>query len=272
MTPAVADALVNVCLSSNVSFGGKDYGPDFGSRVAALPERFARQIMRDGRGRPAFLGPCTRDTARCDTATDAKTATAPCCIHGAMETLRIVARLFDHYGVRWWGDYGTLLSAASGRWFWNDKDCDVGVLAEDQEKVLRMRPLFEREGFTFAYSKLGPGLFSGGDRVKVRWSTRNTVNTDVFFWHLQGGKLHRRAYIRDDQYKGREFPAEWAADFVRVPLEGLDVPMVSGWEQLGAHRYGPRFTHMVADVRAGWTPTEAQRKNFPAARTDGVRR
>jgi hypothetical protein len=290
----VADAPVQVYLSSNVSVGGKDYGPDFGTRVADLPGRFAKQLLRDGRARPAFLGPCTRETARCDTATDQKTATARCCIGGALASLEVIGRLCDQYGVPWFADYGSLLSVGcAGTWFWNDKDCDIGVPAEHQATFLRMKSLFEAEGFTFAYSKLADHEFGGGDRVKIRWSSRNTVNTDVFFWHRHDEKgrctagspcyssgkrfvgeptLHRRAYIKVDQFKGREFPAAWAAGYARAPLEHLQASVLLGWERLGAHRYGERWGRMRALIASGTDPVTAAQKSFPAALHDGVAR
>lgn len=240
MISAHANTLVTVRLSANISYEGVDMGPDFGTPIAELPESVARVYMQRDQARVAFLGPCSRETRRCDTATAPQLETAPCCVAGAIATLRKCAELFDRYGVTWWADYGTLLGVAHGeQFYWNDKDCDVGVLSSDLEKVLRMQELFERDGFTFNYQAPRDGLFAGGNRVKVRWSKTNTVNTDVFFWQDRGGTMYRTNYVPVDRYKGREFPRAWLDPIGRVPFEGVDLAVPAEVERLVAHRYGP---------------------------------
>lgn len=262
-----------VLFLENRTMNGVDYGPDY-LPIGDVPVLEARMLRKRGIVRDPWLGPCSRETARCDTATHPRVQTNPCCVHAAVETLRFIAETFAAHGVRWWIDYGTLLGAGcGGRMFWNDKDCDIGVLAEDQGTVLRMRGIFEEAGFRFTYApRRRGGLYGGGDRVKVRWSQVNDANTDVFFWHQQDGRYHRHAYIGVDRFKGKDFPAEWLEPFVTLPFEGLEVPAPRAWIELGVHRYGPAFRRMVADVEAGMDPVAAGQKHFPPARTDGVLR
>jgi hypothetical protein len=262
-----------VLFLENRTMGGVNYGPDY-VPVGDVPALEAKVLRKRGIVRDAWLGPCTRETARCDTATHPRVQTNPCCVRAAVETLRFIQQVFDEHGVRWWADYGTLLGAAcGGRFFWNDKDCDIGVLAEDQATVLRMRGIFSAAGFRFTYAPPRQGgRYVGGDRVKVRWSETNGANTDVFFWHLRGEVYDRRAYIGVDRHKGKEFPADWLEPFAEMPLEDLVVPVPNEWELLGEHRYGRGFRRLVAAVRGGMDPVEAGRRRLPPARTDGVRR
>lgn len=248
-------ATTTVLLNTDVCVDGTDYGPDFGSPIAEIPSRWARKFIRRGEARIPFLGPCTRETKRCDTATLPQLETARCCIDAALETLWKIQEVFDHYGIRWWIDYGTLLGAAKGgAFYWNDKDCDIGVLADDQEKVLRTESIFTDAGFPFLFRAGSRQRFGGGDSVKIRWSGTNKANTDVFFWHKAGSVYDRRNYIPVDRFKGREFPAEWLFPLVQVEFEGRLVPAPKEWRHLVAHRYG-----------AGW-------EDLPALRTDRVER
>lgn len=234
-----ADELVAVRLFRDVCIDGQDLGPSFGTPVAQVPERWARTLIRRETAREAFLGPCSRDTRRCDTATSPAVETARCCIDGAVETLRVIQELFQTYGVGWWADYGTALGVATGgKFFWNDKDCDIGVMRSDLETVLRLQGAFEERGFTFDYQAPRDGMFAGGDRVKIRWSETNLVNTDIFFWEDRGGTLRRLNYVHVDRFKGREFPAAWVTPTVLRPFEALKIPCPNRLEALVEHRYG----------------------------------
>ncbi|MFW6030994.1 MAG: hypothetical protein ACOC9T_00255 [Myxococcota bacterium] len=256
---------VSVFLLANVCVGGRNYGPDYGTRLLAIPEADAKVFMRRGDARRPRTGPCTRDGQRCDAALDPVTPTPPCCVQAALATLRKFAELAEIHDVTWWADYGTLLGAAcGGRFYWNDKDCDIGVLAEDQGKVLRMRSAFTSDGFRFSYAQPRPGRgqFRGGDRVKIRYSQTHHANTDVFFWHLRGAEYHRTAYIGVDRTKGREFPADWLHPMTTLAFEGIEVPVPGQWEKLVRHRY-PALGELHPDP---------EMNGLPAARTDGVKR
>lgn len=272
-TTKVAPGMERVLFLANRTVAGVDYGPDY-RPVGDIPALEARVLRKRGVVRTPWLGPCDRSTARCDVATNPRVETSPCCVHAAVETLRFIQRVFDEHGVRWWIDYGTLLGAGcGGRFFWNDKDCDIGVLADDQPTVLRMRGIFEDAGFGFDYD--GPrrgGMYSGGDRLKVRWSDTHHANTDVFFWHDRGGAYHRRAYIGVDRFKGKDFPVEWLEPFATLQLEDLEVPAPKEWLELGVHRYGEAFRAAVADARSGADHVTVGKRHFPPAHTDGVRR
>lgn len=222
----------------------------------------------------AAVASCSRESERCPSALDRTAQTEACCVLGSVETLRITARLFDESGIRWWVDYGTLLGlACGGRWFWNDDDCGGGVLEDDRARVFELQPKFEAEGFRFVYDRPRGDRFGGGDLVKIHWSDANDANTDVAFWHRRSdGMMDRRYFYGVDQFKGREFPASWTREVVRVDFEGLRVLALAQWEVLGALRYGNQFQHLVHAVRTGRDPLEASRLYFPAADHDGVRR
>jgi hypothetical protein len=242
-----------VFLHSNVCLRGEDFGPDYGGPVVVLPVVDATQLVKQGKARLPNLGPCTRTGVRCDAALPPSMETPRCCIEGALETLRAFRDLCAAHDVTWWMDYGTLLGAAmNGRFYWNDKDCDIGILAEDQSKVLRMQPLFEDAGFDFLYQPPGGGTYGGGDYAKVRWSGTHHANTDAFFWHERDGVFHRATYLPVDRYKGREFSRRWLFPLTTLEFEGMNLPAPREWELMVEHRYG-----------AGW-------KDLPAARHDGV--
>jgi hypothetical protein len=161
--------------------------------------------------------------------------------------------MLDSVGARWWIDYGTLLGyLVNGGLYWNDKDCDLGVLAVDREKVLAQMQPMRQAGYMVTYTQPRQGRFAGGGRMKVRLSTRNHTNTDVFFWDQRGELLDRQNYIRVDRHKGREFPLLWALPATRGQWEGVDVAIPAEPLKLVEHRYGMNW------------------QNLPASRTDGI--
>jgi hypothetical protein len=247
-------ATVPVIFRRNYTLDRVNYGPDY-VPVAEIARTTARELLRKEIVEELRTGLCDRATQICQTARLPQLETARCCIHGALETLRACVQLFERHGVTYWLDYGTLLGAArNGRFYWNDKDCDLGVLATDQSKVLRMRTLFARDGFPFLYSPPGPGQFGGGDYVKIRWSETHTANTDAFFWHAQGGTLRRLTYLPVDQFKGRDLPHNWVFPLATLEFEGMELPVPGEWEKVVAYRYGE-----------GW-------RDLPASKHDGVAR
>lgn len=211
-----------------------------------------RAVRREEKARQE----CTRDSERCRSATNPAIPTRDCCRRWNALILKDVAEMLDRVGARWWIDYGTLLGyMVNGGLYWNDKDTDLGMLAEDREKVLAQKPALERLGYMVTYTQPRPTRFGGGDRMKVRLSTRNHTNCDLFFWEPGGSEMiDRRNYIRVDRHKGREFPPEWALPTKRGHWEGVEVAVPAEAEQLVAHRYGDKW------------------RDLPAARTDGMPR
>ena len=56
-----------------------------------------------------------------------------------MEFLTLVGGILDRYGLRWWGDFGTLLGTVRHRGYvpWDD-DIDISMLREDYETAIRV--------------------------------------------------------------------------------------------------------------------------------------
>ncbi len=56
-----------------------------------------------------------------------------------MEFLTLVGGILDRYGLRWWGDFGTLLGTVRHRGYvpWDD-DIDISMLREDYETAVRI--------------------------------------------------------------------------------------------------------------------------------------
>lgn len=158
---------------------------------------------------------CRIDTARCVDAKDYKRERRPCCVAINREVLRYVTELLSALEIRWWADYGTLLGAVrhGGMIPW-DKDSDLGVLEEDKRRLLELEYPLKRLGLGFSGSKRGT--------VKITASATNKTNTDMFAWHLRGGKWHRHAYVPGiDDFKGREFPMDWLFPLTTVIYDGL---------------------------------------------------
>ena len=232
------------------------------SQGAAILKMYDEQEARRKFARAAapVPGGCTRDTFRCHTARNMRHETPECCRRHIRAILSDVGALLDEFGIRWWVDYGTLLGVVrhGGLIPW-DKDSDLGILAEDRQKLLGLLPQFMRLGYFPTYAKPKPGVrFRTGDRVKVRLSARNHTNCDIFIWEPRpNGMRDRINYIGADVFKGRAFPESWLLPLGRGDFDGVDVSMPADPIKLVEHRYGPGWetpeqTKHPAEPRGDW--------------------
>jgi hypothetical protein len=169
--------------------------------------------------------------------------TPECCKAHIRGVMADVAKHLDLVGIRWWIDYGTLLGfIRNGGLIPWDKDCDLGMLADDRQKLLDLQKVFLGIGYHATYASPRPTQrFRTGDRMKVSLSNLNRSNVDIFIWERNKpskGLLDRRNYIGADLYKGREFPIEWALPLRRGTWDGIDVSVPAEPEKLAEHRYG----------------------------------
>jgi hypothetical protein len=167
--------------------------------------------------------------------------TPDCCKRHIWSILADVGAVLDDIGAVWWADYGTLLGQVrhGGLIPW-DKDADLGMLADGRDKLLAAFPRLLELGYYPTYAKPRPGnRFRTGDRVKVRLSSRNHTNTDIFIWEKRpGGMLDRINYIGADLYKGRAFPEAWLYPIRKAPFDHIEVNLPAQSVKLAAHRYG----------------------------------
>lgn len=215
------------------------------SRERTLAKRVQQRRLNEQVGNAGKRrGPCTRDTARCPEARVMLLDTPECCLAHVRGIMRDLTRIFDREGIRWWADYGTLLGFLQfgGMIPW-DKDGDLGILAEDREKLLGLRGELMALGYYPTYAPVRPTeRFRTGDRLKVRLSAKNHSNVDVFIWcDRPGGMLDRINYIGSDLYKGRQFPREWALPLGRGQWDGIEISLPHQPEKLAAHRYGEKW-------------------------------
>jgi len=203
-------------------------------------------------GLPSGCGP---NSFRCPQARNMRIETPECCKRWIREILAGMAGLLDDLDCTWWVDYGTLLGAVrEGGLISFDKDSDLGMMADDREKLLGAFGRIKDElGYWPTYAKGAHGKrFRTGDRVKVRLSQRNKTNTDIFIWNRRpGGMLDRAHYIGADVFKGREFPEAWlyapGTDLSeperpllpRADFDGISVAIPAQARKLVAYRYGP---------------------------------
>lgn len=220
--------------------------------AAKAPERLA-------------VGPCSPDTLRCADATNYARALPRCCRGHLRRMMRDIAECLDRVGLVWWLDYGTLLGAirnpltTAKDYPWlsglpdgpltpgilpHDKDADLGMLGKDWDLILRAGTLIASRGYHVIPRKPDRGL-------KVLLSARNRTNVDLFSWHRGGPNLHRMSYIQVDQFKGREFPADWIRSRPRIAWEDLQLPAPEDPETFLRHRYGPDWRTPVAANHGG---------------------
>jgi hypothetical protein len=205
--------------------------------------------------------PCDRTTPRCRTAKSYHHDLQPCCRGLIVEVVDHFSAICSELDVRWWADYGTLLGAVRNKGIIpHDKDADVSMLGDDWEKLLNYRPeipwvkgktsfraTLEREidGFVWVLKKPRDSQvtaryeFSSGHFIKVRSSSVNHTNLDVFPWYLEpDGKYHRRRYISIDRYKGRQFRPEKLHPIGEIEWEGRMIPAPADPAWFCQHRYG----------------------------------
>lgn len=170
--------------------------------------------------------------------------TPECCVKWIRQILKDVGALLDGAGIRWWIDYGTVLGyVRNGGLIPWDKDTDLGILAEDRQKLLDLRPEIEKLGYFPTYKHPQPTQrFRTGDRMKVRLSQHNHTNTDIFIWEKRPkGMLDRRNYIGADLYKGREMHRDLILPLQRGIWDGIEVSVPADPEGLCLHRYGTNW-------------------------------
>lgn len=207
--------------------------------------------------------PCTRKTTRCSDARDYKRELAECCRGYVVQIMSDVSRALTGAGITWWADYGTLLGAVRNpqtTWAdypWlpqdgrtsagplpgivpHDKDGDIGALWTDWNKYRGLRLSLEKKGYSVTLNSL-----RGASKVLL--SVRNHTNVDVFFWRMKRtGVMYRVGYAQVDQFKGREFSADFLVGMGTVPWEGLQLPAPSNPEAFLEMRYGPNWRVPVA--------------------------
>ncbi len=210
------------------------------------------------RTRP-ILGPCTPSSAACSARNDLTVATPRCCIDRHIEIIKAVAPKLDAAGIPWWIDYGMLLGyEKNGGFYWNDKDIDIGVLAEDREKVREIaRQLTRSHRFVVYYKPLNlrkKWVYS--DCVKVVNSFANKATLDITFWETTGEFLNRKVWASVDKYKGRETPVDWIFPLKRGEWEGVSVNIPAKSTELVEYRYGENWKNLPA-VRVSGAPRDA---------------
>lgn len=198
-------------------------------------------------------GGCTRATRPCGARFDMTLATPRCCIEQHVEILRHVAPLLDEAGVRWWIDYGMLLGyAVNGGFYWNDRDIDISVLAEDKNKVLAIGARLRKEQ-KYLVRYIPPNLqklWRYSDCLKITNSHSNLATLDITFWYERGdGVLDRLTYASVDKYKGREMPGDWVFPVQRGQWEGLDVAVPAEFRKLVEYRYGENWWALPVAAR-----------------------
>ncbi len=171
-----------------------------------------------------------------------------------------IAEALDGAGVTWWADYGTLLGAVRNpmtTWAdypWlpqkrrgtkgphagiipHDKDADIGIIQRDWAKSYRaLYKLRRAHGYDVATA------YHRGS-IKVRLSSRNHTNCDVFFWTQRRSEpvYYRRAYASVDKYKGKEFHEDMLLPLTMVEWEGMELPAPADPEAFLEMRYGPNW-------------------------------
>ena len=212
---------------------------------------------------------CTANTPRCRTAQNYQAQTRACCRRHIRDLLAGVQELFAAHDITWWADYGTLLGAVRhGGLIPHDKDADIGILAEDFERLLaldvhtnpwhdtsRGRPNRTRPMAGFIWNHKPPrqpdeadgAEFTAGDSIKVWLSAKNQTNVDIFPWHRRDdGTFYRTRYVNVDRFKGREFNEDRLFPLGTIAYEDLTIPAPADPEWFCEHRYGPEWRTPIA--------------------------
>lgn len=219
---------------------------------------------------------CTKETARCATATSYMHNLPACCRSHLVSMMADIKTLFDAAGITWWMDYGTLLGAVRNPLrgeepgiLGHDKDADICIMEPDAVKLAEMVDWNRGSGGLRPQGVLvGPQSgplnivrklprekprnpretdeqyrervkYTAGCSWKVRWSAVNHTNIDIFEHKTRDdGTMYRERYISVDKYKGREFPRDKLFPLIRLPWEGLMLPAPADPEWFCEMRYG----------------------------------
>lgn len=209
---------------------------------------------------------CTAETARCAHARNYRRELPDCCRQHLVDISRKVAAAFDTHGVTYWMDYGTLLGAVRNpltTWAdypWlpqegrppgplapgvipHDKDADWGaLLSEWGEAVAALRQYCPDLDVTERHSR---GM------LKIRVSSSNHTNLDIFFWLQRPGPtgvlMARKNYVMAlDRFKGRHFDRADLFPLTRIEWEGLSLPAPRDPAAFCEFRYGPNWRTPIA--------------------------
>jgi hypothetical protein len=182
--------------------------------------------------------PCDATTFRCRNVRDYRNDTNDCCKGHVLQILTDLDALFRKHGITWWMDYGTLLGARRhGSMIPWDKDGDIGVLGSDWDKIWRV--IDELEQYDIVKKERRAGMYAAGNSIKVRLSTWNHTNVDIFPWYeREDGTMYRHNYVAIDQHKGREFHKSRLYPLIRMEYDGHQFPAPADTDWLLEHRYG----------------------------------
>ena len=102
----------------------------------------------------------------------------PCCIQAIKEVCYYLIDLFAENNIKYWLDFGTLLGAArNGEIIPWDKDADVGILKNEEKKLLSLESKINKDGFYFV-KKPKQGFY------RINYSKTNFNFVDIFTWNL----------------------------------------------------------------------------------------
>jgi phosphorylcholine metabolism protein LicD len=183
---------------------------------------------------------CTAETLRCRLGKMLTRETPECCKDHIRRICFAFADLAQEHDLAWWMDYGMLLGAVRNQGIIpHDKDADAGFFSEDWPTVVRIGKALTAQGFHVIRKTPRNHTFRAGDSLKVRVSSINHINLDLFPWHPVDGDYHRKNYCAIDRYKGREFPTDKLLPLSEVEWEGRIMPAPADPEWFCEHRYGP---------------------------------
>jgi hypothetical protein len=209
--------------------------------------------------RPARRDGCTRKTLRCDFWNWGVDSVRPaCCTAHLIEVVAFIDDLLTKHEIQHWLDYGTLLGAARDEQFipWDD-DGDIGVLAEDRDRILALAPEIAAAGYHVdTRSPAEP---------RINYSLVNGVGVDVSFWARVGDRLvptFSETWAWPGQRGRTTFPAAYLEPGTQVRLYGHSFPAPAPLDAfLSENRYGPDYMTPRRGVPAGsrWlTPPTAE--------------
>lgn len=193
--------------------------------------------------------PCTQETNRCkikkgDLLND-------CCKKNLLQTLIFIDKIFNENKIIYWLDYGTLLGAVrNGAIIDYDDDCDIGVLRQDFEKILKLSDTFRLAGYcllTYFYP----------DFIRLDFSRENDLHVDIFIWEftrlmfdndpIERIVLNRTSYLPKDEKKGKHFPAYFLFPMEKIKLSGYDFYCPTNPKRFVEFRYGSNWQIPIID-------------------------
>lgn len=189
--------------------------------------------------------PCTRETETCPVTHD-YTPLNDCCKNIILDTLQYLCKKLEDNNIHYWLDYGTLLGAIRDKKFipW-DRDADIGILEEDEDKLRSLFPEFIKDRYHPTNYQLENGLYSS--HFQLHASIKNNRHVCIFSWYKDGDMLRRSNYIGmrsavgTDAKKGGDFPFEWVKDRTIIEFEGNNYYAPLYPIKMCVHRYGEKW-------------------------------